>query len=418
MFSRRRLTSSLFTLGHAQRFSLAAMLVIIPGFYITPEIASKFRAVQLLIVIGLLYSSGFSALQAVRKASIGRSVSWLLSLHIFLLIYGLWLSALRGTSMFSAGQSTVQFFSASLLLSLVLAQYFDTIREGTHEATSESNLLGVFFAVGTGIALISGALTFVPFPLFKFSTFEGVFAYSQKTTALYGLASMYFLHLSVKKVPYVKISLYVLSLLCLLLSAFSGARGDFLVSVLVLVMMSLRLFPLVFTLQCAMVALGSATLIASIVGTDDILLVQRFLVVLSGDTLGMRDVFVAQGLDLLANEPICMLSGCGFNYFQSYYGYQNGSYPHNIPLELLITFGAFIGGSIVCLAVLGIWRAYRSNVGRSYLFYFCVFYYGLGFKSGTLVSVHALPVVLVFVVFCFVGSGGSYLAKDSSIRQS
>ena len=189
----------------------------------------------------------------------------------------------------------------------------------------------------------------------------------------------------------------------LFLSVFGGARGDFAVSILVFVLILFRLYSLRFNLLFSIVLVTAIICFSFVVNISDILLYQRFQVIFDGD-LGLRDVFLSQTADLLFNQPVCLISGCGFNFFQLYYGYEFSMYPHNIIAELLITYGMFIGLPIVVLLSVGIWRAFRSDAGTSFVFYFCIFQIGIALKSGTLISMTAIPVILFFCSFAFVRS--------------
>jgi hypothetical protein len=53
----------------------------------------------------------------------------------------------------------------------------------------------------------------------------------------------------------------------------------------------------------------------------------------------MRDILFSQSIDLLQTEARCTFFGCGFAFFQHYFEYDYGSYPHNSILEATITWG-------------------------------------------------------------------------------
>ena len=93
---------------------------------------------------------------------------------------------------------------------------------------------------------------------------------------------------------------------------------------------------------------------------DQIVLFERFLVMLDGD-FGSRDKLLFSAMDLLAAEPVCFAMGCGFNYFENYYGHHApGSYPHSTIVEMAISFGFLVTIIMVLLALIKLSHLYFS----------------------------------------------------------
>jgi len=93
--------------------------------------------------------------------------------------------------------------------------------------------------------------------------------------------------------------------------------------------------------------------------------------------------------------------GCGFNYFQVFHHYEYESYPHNIIMEFVITFGLLFSVPVVTGALLGMWRMSLSHEGKSFLFYCCLFLFGLSLTSGTLIYLTSIPTLLFFAYYFF-----------------
>ena len=115
---------------------------------------------------------------------------------------------------------------------------------------------------------------------------------------------------------------------------------------------------------------------------DDLTFVLRVLEVSDGD-YGMRDVLSAQAINLLVEEPWCIISGCGPGYFQIAHGYDFGLYPHNIFIEGVIIFGLPTIVIAVLLAANGAIIYFQRIGKRVDVFLLILFYYtAVAMKSG------------------------------------
>src|SRR5690606_22950653 len=99
-----------------------------------------------------------------------------------------------------------------------------------------------------------------------------------------------------------------------------------------------------------------------------------------------RDVLLGQAFYLLANEPQCLLIGCGIGYFQDYWNYPLGMYPHNLFLESIISFGAVLTLLALSLAFLGFREIYKREGKGSSFIAISVYFLLIGLKSGGLFS--------------------------------
>ena len=397
------------------RFALIVIFLLISGFYITLEIGDQFRPVRFTVLGILLLSIGLSVVSAIQKDAIKTTVAFQLLAHLFLLAYGMLGSVVFGGFRFFEDQRLIAFLLISLILSYVLTQLQTDFKTRQFaNLISSSWLLDIFFIAGLSYIFFNGALTFSPLPVFNFIDKAGDVDYSQGTTALLGLGAAYFLYRAAFNKAISRFFYLFSAISFLFLSVFGSARGDFVVSILVFVLILLRLYPLRFKLLFSIFSVAAIICFLSVIDINDILLYQRFQGIFNGD-LGWRDILLFQTADLLASKPACLISGCGFNFFQFYYGYEFGMYPHNIIAELLITYGVFIALPIVALLSVGIWRAFWSDVGTSFVFYFCIFQIGIALKSGTLVSMTAIPVILFFCSFAFVLSSDYKSWRSSRI---
>jgi hypothetical protein len=104
------------------------------------------------------------------------------------------------------------------------------------------------------------------------------------------------------------------------------------------------------------------------------------------ENLGQRDVLIAQSGRIFAENPTCLFSGCGFGFFQSYYRYDLGLYPHNILAEFTLTFGLPLTLVIGTTILFGI-TAYTKKQKKVDILMLLFFYSLLiDLKSGYLLS--------------------------------
>ena len=388
--------------GFQHHFALIVIFLLISGFYITPEIKDQFDPIRFTVLGILLLATGLSF--AIQKNAIKITAAFQLWAHLFLLAYGMLGSVVFGGFRFFEDQRLIAFLLISLIFSYVLTQLQTDFKTRQFANLIFSSwLLDIFFIAGLSYIFLAGLLTFSPLPVFHFINAERDVDYSQGTTALLGLGAAYFLYRAAFNKAISRFLYLFLAISFLFLSVFGGARGDFAASIMVFVLILFRLYPLRFKLLFSIVSVTAIICFLFTVDINNILLYQRFQGVFNND-LGLRDMLLSQTADLLASEPACLISGCGFNFFQLYYGYEFDMYPHNIIAELLITYGMFIGLPIVVLLCVGIWRAYWGDAGISFVFYFCIFQIGIALKSGTLISMTEIPVILFFCSFAFVRS--------------
>ena len=179
------------------------------------------------------------------------------------------------------------------------------------------------------------------------------------------------------------------------LSLLGGGRGDFLVALL------LSLLALRFAYFALLVGVVFAALILSPNLMDGLIteysvLFDRYAAF--SYSLGMRDVLLADSATLLANEPICMIFGCGLGFFQNYYGYQISLYPHNVPIEFIISHGLLITIGFVYLIAMGLKELRHRHNKSSHFTFFFLFYLLISLKSGAIMTSYLLLGSILFLV--------------------
>jgi hypothetical protein len=209
--------------------------------------------------------------------------------------------------------------------------------------------------------------------------------YSLGLSQFFGIGGVVSAFLATRVKSILKINIYIgASIFFILLSLLGGGRGDSLLAVL----MSFLLLCCRFPFGC--ISITSASLMTAWyidIGSDifeKFVLYQRL--VGGGGDLGDRDVLLLQAFNLLAEQPICILTGCGFSFFQYFYGYDLGMYPHNFIIEMVITFGLPVALMIFAGTLFGIIKDYRASGGLNLGLIIFIYSMLVGLKSQSLLT--------------------------------
>ena len=309
--------------------------------------------------------------------SIEKSTLIIFSFQIFLISYGFILSNVYGGEKYFNGPEIGYLIYSTIFLFAIL-EVKDT----------NISMMGYIFLV-IFISIITGGLQFNPMPELDLVMVEGEYRdYSQGVTGLYGAFALFLYSDILKKFSIIKI---VLFLLCFVISILGAARGDFIAVGLVLFAISFMRSPV----KTIVFSISLLILILSFIDLNELsqtlLLIERFSQ-LGGGNLGMRDYYWGNSLDLIANSSNTIF-GNGFNYFQIFHDYDYGGYPHNILLEMIITFG-ITGFFIASLSVIGFFANLKKISDKKIIFLMLI--YLILMKSGNLFNFFALPVLLYF----------------------
>ncbi|SDH43565.1 O-antigen ligase [Variovorax sp. OV700] len=209
--------------------------------------------------------------------------------------------------------------------------------------------------------------------------------YSLGLTNFYGLATIAAAYLNIRsKTRLRSILMTVLMLFFLALSLLGGGRGELFATILIVALILIKNRP-IFTIgiiSCA--ALMLMISVADLSSLSDSFVIVRRLTDLAGGDLSSRDALLYQVIDLLSDELNCLIFGCGPGYFQIYYRYDFGLYPHNLLAESVVSFGIFFTAVFLFFVGRGL-RRYWKAVGRLDPFLLLVLFFSIvGLKSGYL----------------------------------
>ncbi|ELA6780361.1 O-antigen ligase family protein [Vibrio alginolyticus] len=310
--------------------------------------------------------------------------------YTFFVIYGLLLSLFYdGFTQFS-GNSQIYFyipFSFLCFVSLTLLS-----KEDEYPAAM---FLFFYFSVSTALIIFLGGMETNFPPHFIFSYSDSL--YSQGITKFYMIGALVSLFLAMKSKKIFLIINLLAFVVFISLSFLGSARGDFLFGIFViLVYLSFR-----YKSSFIMAFLFSLILLINFVTmpsySEEFLMLQRLQSVADGN-LGTRDLLISNAIELVYENPVCLLTGCGFNYFQVYHSYEFGLYPHNILMEYLITFGLIITFLIFLLFYFGFSKAQKDKE-MTFTPVLSCYLLLLSLKSGSIFEFLTLAIVSYYFSF-------------------
>ena len=246
----------------------------------------------------------------------------------------------------------------------------------------------IFVTIIMFYTVANGGLIFSGFPKFIYDlqNINGVtLTYSQGISKFFGLAVI-FLSIIIskyKKKWYLKLFCTSLLIFFLFLSLIGGGRGDFAVALLISLFILRVHYIITFMFILGLLIILVPNKLDQLISGYSILF-DRFLAL--SYSLGARDVLIIDSFNLLIEKPSCVVFGCGIGFFQMYYNYSIGQYPHNVFLEFIISFGLILTTVTIYLVLLGI-RNIRDNHGSSeYFLWMIMFFFLISFKSGSVVN--------------------------------
>lgn len=180
----------------------------------------------------------------------------------------------------------------------------------------------------------------------------------------------------------VRIVLISFALFSVLAAVSFGARGETIALFLVAAVFLFRRSRIAF----AVVALAVVMLLRLAADNgliEEFTLYARLLEV-RGGYFGLRDQLLEDAFRLLTSNPLCLMTGCGFAYFQWFFGYEYGLYVHNQLVEVVIALGLPVTFCFLCLVVYGAWRLRGVPLFDGFLVYIMGFAFITALKSGNI----------------------------------
>jgi hypothetical protein len=234
--------------------------------------------------------------------------------------------------------------------------------------------------------------------------YDEVINYSQELSKLFGIAAVAVLSSIAHTRGWGRITGGFLAIVALLaLSLMGGARGDSLAAMIVVIFGAIMSYPVVAGLLIAVVPVSLVVLLPGVL--DDVLIVNRLLKTIDGD-LGERDQLLLQALQLLAENPNCVIAGCGAGFFQFSYGFPYFRYPHNVIAESFITFGLPLSLAYFTLLAVAVRAFARQRGWLSFPVLFFAYAFIISLKSFDLFGNPFLTLLSLFFISRWICDNG------------
>lgn len=333
------------------------------------------------------------------------SLVFILTYTAFIL-YGVLLSYIYGGNVFFEENILRSIFLAiTVIYGYAIFQVVSLIYEDPRRWSLGMPTISVFMACCALTALATGGISLSPLSLNFENIDGGAELYGQGFTKICAIAGVYFFVIATN-IRRKALPIYGLAFAFLILSILGGSRGDILAGAIALPMFLMRRPN---ATNIALVTTGIFIIFILFIESgsgSEFAVFNRFLQLTDGD-YSMRDILFSQVYTLILSES-CVILGCGFNYFQVFYNYVFGLYPHNVFLETILTFGVLFGLSTVLLAIYGVIILY-IKIGNNPIFYILLVDLISLQKSSSLIDFTALPTLI-----CFAWFGGRALLNTPS----
>jgi hypothetical protein len=367
------------------------IISIFKSSQLTINFFDNLRLVLLIIVFILTIISLF-------KININNQLLVQILLLCFLIIYGIFLNFANVTNY----DLQIDKEDIILLLFSFLLTYFLLKINNYKELNNYNHIIFYLFLVLTLIFLTLDGYNFDNYTYgFETEIYQNKIItpqYRQELTKIFFLASFTSLYLykevNIKKNP-IMFFWYFAAFIFFLFFAFQGgARGETFFGSLILLCILLgnikKNFKIVLIFFFLIILIGN-------INFEDLLVFRRLKVLFDGN-FGLRDELIKLSLNLLYNEPKCLILGCGFSFFQDYYGFNYGMYPHNVILEFVITYGLLISIVIFSLVFIGLKNIIFSKSKILLIDIFVIYFFFIMLKSGTLILPTNFPIIFYLIV--------------------
>ncbi len=345
----------------------------------TPGMRSVSEGVRILALI--LLCGSVLALTAKLRLQMASRVS--VFTFIFYFSYGLFWAVIFG------GHVTALKFLPLTLIIVSLGLLIFSQRT-TILGQFEAKILVIYVAAFFLLTVALGGFLFEYPPRFMFQIQTGnhgsTVAYGQGVTKFFGIGAILAAFLcSQEKNIATRWALIVLTFIFLVISLLGGARGDSIAAILAIVLIYFPRAPLRLAFLVVLVLAFYQLVLSSLISLDDFILIRRLEGLLSG-SIGARQQLYDDAINLLEAQPYCFIFGCGFDYYQAYYGFSGGYYPHNFILEFLIVFGLPLTCLLFVGFLVGIIGSYLSKDGFEGFLFIVVYFSIIFLKSGSVIS--------------------------------
>ncbi|QBH19142.1 hypothetical protein EYC51_06385 [Alcaligenes faecalis] len=371
------------------------LLSLSPGLITTHLSFSIIKVWQ----IGLLAILTFSLLTSAIYLQVTQLLFYSLLFLCFIFLYPSLLGGIFGGFQLYQPNLPLDFFL--ILIGIILIS--ERHRNETNILSSKiSKSLIAFGIISFLMTVLIGGFQFLPYPKFIYEYGSSLIGreedYSLPMTNWYIFLSLVSASLYNQQRSFSNFTHLFFSALFFFFAFLSGGRGELIIGALFLFFIfSIKNRRLVITISI------SSAIFILVFGSvfydfiSKLSVIERFSILLSGN-LSLRDVLLRQASDLLTDNPICLISGCGTSFFQYYNNYDLSLYPHNSIAEAIIIYGIPLVFLMAFFTILGIIK-YHKKTQRLDLFLILFFYFFIvSLKSGYLMGSWFLISGIIFFI--------------------
>lgn len=334
---------------------------------------------------------------------IGRITSYSLLIWLLFLNYSFVMAGLSGgVNIYGYSMFFIDFLIIGSGLILVCQKFHI---EGT--IIDKNDLLNYFIyaIISVWLLMVFNGLIFDGFVKFSFDIGSELIGreetYSLGITNFFMIAVIATIAYQKKKVGLIKLPLIFFAIIFFILGVMGGGRGELLAGVVVVFValhkkqnyvnnLSSLLFFLILILFLKISNVGENFF-------------SRMNVLLDGD-FSSRDMLAMNVIELISVNLSCINIGCGPGYFQNYFGFDFGLYPHNSILESIIVFGLPLM-TLICIMVIGGVIKYLLVFKKDCPFFLIfLFSFLVSLKSGSLLGSWLLMVGAIFFISYYLDS--------------
>ena len=326
------------------------------------------------------------------------------NLFLVLITYSIFIIVGILLSLFNVGY--VEYFeikSLNLLVILIGSIIFAIHANNSNDSYLINIFISYVYVVFIATILSGGFVLEIP-PRFDLEFMSDIYreeSYSLGLSQFYGFGAIFASFASIKSNSKLGFLFYFFTFFLFgVLSVLGGGRGDTIIALGISSLFFLRTFPLQSIIIIALALIYILFTDLWFILLDGFVFFQRLAEFEDG--LSGRGELLSQSLDLINERPHCLLLGCGFDYFQSFYGYDIGLYPHNVVAEYLITLGIFSSFFIFIAVSIGVFKEYKRNSKLTIYFLILLYAFLISLKSQSILNSWMLtPLIIYYVSISF-----------------
>lgn len=371
------------------------LLILSPGLITTHLSFSIIKIWQ----AGLLAILAFCLLTSIIHLQFTQLLFHSLLFLFFIFLYPSLLGSIFGGFQLYQPNLPLDFFLTLIGLILISERHRNETKILSHQI---SKALVAFGFITFLLTILIGGFQLSPHPKFIYEYGSSLIGreedYSLPMTNWYIFLSLVSASLYGQKRLFSNFIYLLSSTLFFFFALLSGGRGELIIGILFLFFIFLiknRFLTISISIIFTTLILIFGSIFYDFISNFSVM--ERFSILLSGN-LSLRDVLLLQASELLSNNPICLLSGCGTSFFQYYNNYDLSLYPHNSIAEAIIIYGIPLVFLMAFFSILGMIKYYKKSQSLDLFLILFIYFFIVSLKSGSLMGSWFLISGIIFFI--------------------